>query len=996
MTMSNNVGQFGDTTLTKVFVGGLAWETPREAMERHFEKYGEILEAVIISDKLTGRSKGYGFVTFKDAEAAKKACEDPNPIINDRRANCNLASLGARRPRSASTAPPPPPPQQGSNVGPRATSAAHANHVPWYYPAVGTPASHFHHQAVPFYGYSPTYIPTDMSYNHKLSYNGGSYMNGHFSQVYPAGQAIVGANTLMPMYHPFYHYHQSQTMGLPASATHIFPSTTAGPIATIPTAAAAAAIAPNSAAIVAGVLRSILWKMGKLGKKARKFAKKNLQSVLKRKRQLKSMFKKKASKRDKQEEAESVEEDQIGKSNERDFELKSIEDVELDAVFCDESDVPEDDSGSDGYLSEDSSCPYLDENGTGSDGDDMDVDNSGASDLLEQNRVIHLELSKKKKKLERLQKKDPKFSKYLESYENGLGKLRDEDSYSDDDGASEDGTGSPEKDTVNLRKDKLLTSSALNSLCQLVREHHSISALTSLLNGYRAACHYGTEPSDLHDVDSGQLESKTFSKILIFMLQEADNIFREMLGIPCSSCKKEAILELKNSSKWKTAKPLIKSYLRSTLFLLNQVTDSEILAFSLVQIRASVIFFAAFRPLLHRLIKIAVHLWVTGEGALASHSFLVIKDVASVFSSDCFNSCLIKTYKAFIGQCKFVDPVSSKHIQFLRNSFVELCSQDLQNSSRKAMVCVEQLSKILQTGLQTKNKEAVKRICSWQYTNCIDLWVSFISANIRDYDLQPLLYIIIQIINGVAVLFPGPKHLPLRIKCIQWLNSLSSASGVFIPVASYAMDILEYKTGKDNGKPGKDFNFSSTIKLPKHWLKSRNFQEKCVSSVIELLATHFAQWSYHITFPELATIPLICLKKFLETTTIESFRRVVKRFIDQVEQNIEFIQRKRDEVAFSPKDHQSVESFLQFEKSNANAPFTQYYKSIIEKAASSKPVTNQKLSSLSQKKAKRKERQPPNNTIIHVNAIDEALEVKKVELSTNNGKVGKTRKKRKA
>ena len=64
MTMSNNIvnGQFGDTTLTKVFVGGLAWETPKEAMNEHFEKYGEILEAVIISDKLTGRSKGYGFV----------------------------------------------------------------------------------------------------------------------------------------------------------------------------------------------------------------------------------------------------------------------------------------------------------------------------------------------------------------------------------------------------------------------------------------------------------------------------------------------------------------------------------------------------------------------------------------------------------------------------------------------------------------------------------------------------------------------------------------------------------------------------------------------------------------------------------------------------------------------------------------------------------------------------------------------------------------------
>lgn len=54
---------FGDTTYTKVFVGGLAWETQSEALRRHFEQYGGILEAVVITDKNTGRSKGYGFVS---------------------------------------------------------------------------------------------------------------------------------------------------------------------------------------------------------------------------------------------------------------------------------------------------------------------------------------------------------------------------------------------------------------------------------------------------------------------------------------------------------------------------------------------------------------------------------------------------------------------------------------------------------------------------------------------------------------------------------------------------------------------------------------------------------------------------------------------------------------------------------------------------------------------------------------------------------------------
>lgn len=101
------------------------------------------------------------------------------------------------------------------------------------------------------------------------------------------------------------------------------------------------------------------------------------------------------------------------------------------------------------------------------------------------------------------------------------------------------------------------------------------------------------------------------------------------------------------------------------------------------------------------------------------------------------------------------------------------------------------------------------------------------------------------------------------------------------------------------------------MQLPKHWLKSQKFQEECVSSAIEMLSVHFSQWSYHISFPELATIPLSRLKKFHEVTTIESLRRVVKRLIDQVEHNVEFVQKKRDEVAFSPKDHLAVESFLQ-------------------------------------------------------------------------------------
>ncbi|XVF29803.1 hypothetical protein REPUB_Repub16aG0002500 [Reevesia pubescens] len=97
MTPANLAGQFGDTTYTKVFVGGLAWETQKDTMKKYFEQFGDILEAVVITDKATGRSKGYGFVTFREPEAAMRACVDAAPVIDGRRANCNLASLGVQR-----------------------------------------------------------------------------------------------------------------------------------------------------------------------------------------------------------------------------------------------------------------------------------------------------------------------------------------------------------------------------------------------------------------------------------------------------------------------------------------------------------------------------------------------------------------------------------------------------------------------------------------------------------------------------------------------------------------------------------------------------------------------------------------------------------------------------------------------------------------------------------------------------------------------------------
>ena len=57
----------------KLFVGSLSWDTNDEGLRNAFSAHGEISEAIVISDRDTGRSRGFGFVTFEDDEAADKA-----------------------------------------------------------------------------------------------------------------------------------------------------------------------------------------------------------------------------------------------------------------------------------------------------------------------------------------------------------------------------------------------------------------------------------------------------------------------------------------------------------------------------------------------------------------------------------------------------------------------------------------------------------------------------------------------------------------------------------------------------------------------------------------------------------------------------------------------------------------------------------------------------------------------------------------------------------
>ncbi len=68
-----------------IYVGNLDFKVNEDDLKRVFEEYGNVISAKIISDKFSGRSKGFGFVEMDDESAAKEAINDLNGSVLEKR-----------------------------------------------------------------------------------------------------------------------------------------------------------------------------------------------------------------------------------------------------------------------------------------------------------------------------------------------------------------------------------------------------------------------------------------------------------------------------------------------------------------------------------------------------------------------------------------------------------------------------------------------------------------------------------------------------------------------------------------------------------------------------------------------------------------------------------------------------------------------------------------------------------------------------------------------
>lgn len=81
---------------TKLFVGSLPWSVDDDALQSAFQPHGEVVSAKVVTDRETGRSRGFGFVEMEDTTAANNAIK----ALNNSELNGRSIVVNEAKPRT--------------------------------------------------------------------------------------------------------------------------------------------------------------------------------------------------------------------------------------------------------------------------------------------------------------------------------------------------------------------------------------------------------------------------------------------------------------------------------------------------------------------------------------------------------------------------------------------------------------------------------------------------------------------------------------------------------------------------------------------------------------------------------------------------------------------------------------------------------------------------------------------------------------------------------
>jgi len=704
--------------------------------------------------------------------------------------------------------------------------------------------------------------------------------------------------------------------------------------------------------------------MPKQSKRTKKFQKDKLPGVIKQRREKQSkrkLYERRQASRDKRTQLRADRKEQLAAQREReeaaiqDHETFSDEDAEDLTLTQDVEDFMErlnedGDSGDDDDLSDVS----YDEDEIEQFAQDMDDDASA-----DPNHSLRSSVEAHKAELEKLKESDPSFYKYLQENDAELlAFAEDADDLDDDEGMDEldDEEDDDEEDdqpstkrSRNNRGPIVLTMEMIDDMIQKVSSTQSTRHMKQLVVAYKAGCNFREgEANDDDQLPFIVPNSDVFNHLMVTGIAEFPLLFHSLFGVeekhkleesqfqeqaaPTKKKGKEKITRLQTritkSERWKKLQSCVRSYLKSTLVLLDGMTDQQIIAFILRRINQNLLVYYACVPhIAQKLLRTLCRFWSSAEETNRILAFIALRELTILTPYPFIDVALKALYLTFAKNAKFTNRATMANVQFMCNCVVEMFGLDFKASYQHAFSHIRVLAVKLRNAIISKTQEHFTMIHSWQFFHSLQMWTAVLCTYSEQSDLQMLVYPLVQVISGAIQLLPVQRYYPYHFLCVRLLQQLARSSNLFIPTLPFLLRVLECPEFRKKFKPSteKPIDWACTLKAPNKLLHTRVLFDGIVEQVFELLLEHFAIYAYSISLPEMSIPTILTLKRFAKHCKIPEYAKTFRQLCQQIENGAQFIRSHRMKVDFAPKDFEKADHFLQEKKEQMKSPLSKYH-----------------------------------------------------------------------
>ncbi|KAL9621659.1 MAG: hypothetical protein Q9160_003912 [Pyrenula sp. 1 TL-2023] len=555
-----------------------------------------------------------------------------------------------------------------------------------------------------------------------------------------------------------------------------------------------------------------------------------------------------------------------------------------------------------------------------------------------------------KDQLDALADKDPEFYKYLKENDADLLDFEETGDLSEVEALSgeEDDDERPAKKrknekTIDMKdKESKVSIEMIEKWKVSMVEQHSIRALRQVVLAFRAAVHINDE--DIQDSKYTIADSEVYHQVLVTALNNVGPVLDHHLPVKESAAGKLRVPT--DSKKFKILAPLIKSHASSVHYVLKNLADTSTLRLTLQSFEPILPYLLQFRKFLKTITKTIADIWsdkATTETVRIT-AFIILRRLVVTGDPGIRETVLKSCYEGIVKGSRNTTMHTLPGINLMKNSAAEIWAIDSNVGYAVGFTHIRQLAIHLRSNITKPTKDSYKTIYNWQYIHSLDFWSRVLSTHCNPLaeasasgktksshttsPLRPLIYPLVQLSLGTLHLIPTSAYFPLRFHIIRSLLRLASSTSTFIPLAPSLLEVLNSSEMKKPPKPStlKPLDLTTTLRAPASYLKTRVYQDVIGAEVVELLSEFFVGWTKSIAFPELQLPVTVALKRWLRSVSSSApasakksngngaknvkINQQIALLVQKLESNARWIEERRNQVSFSPRDRTEVKAFL--------------------------------------------------------------------------------------